>query len=193
LNRSAVPWTEAAFFSYLRHGHSPWHAAAGGPMAQIVRQLGDVPDEVLRDMAAYLASLNPVSSTIDPATSQRLAQEAVREAALHAPLPDAAQRQFQGSCGACHHDGEGAPLLGVNTPLALNSQVRAATPDNLIRTILEGLQHPPTREVGFMPAFKDSLTDAQIADIVRYTRARYAPQAQPWGDVGKRIELLRKK
>ena len=58
LNRSAVPWTEDAFYRYLRHGHSPWHAAAGGPMAQIVREMNSVPDDVLRDMAAYLAALN---------------------------------------------------------------------------------------------------------------------------------------
>jgi nicotinate dehydrogenase subunit B len=188
-----VPWTESAFYSYLRHGHSPWHAAAGGPMAQIVRQLGDVPDEVLRDMAAYLASLNPAGGHIDPAASDQLAQQAVRRAALRAPLPDAAERQFQGSCGACHHDGDGPKLLGVNTPLALNSQVRADTPDNLIRTILDGLQHPPSRQVGFMPAFRDSLTDAQIAGIVRYTRARYAPDERPWVEVAKRVEALRKK
>lgn len=191
LNRSAVPWTEAAFYSYLRHGHSPWHAVAGGPMAQIVRQLAEVPDEVLRDMAAYLATLNPGSTDLDAMASQQLAQQAVQRAARLAPLPDAAQRQFQGSCGACHHDGDGAQLLGVNTPLALNSQVRADTPDNLIRTILLGLQHPPSRQVGFMPAFGDSLTDAQIADIVRYTRARYAPDARPWTGLAQRVRELR--
>ena len=193
LNRSAVPWTEAAFYSYLRHGHSPWHAPAGGPMAQIVRQMAQVPDDVLRDMAAYLASLNPASAGIDPQRSEQLAQRAVQRAAQAAPLPSAAQRQFEGSCGACHHDGDGAKLLGVNTPLALNSQVRAATPDNLIRTILDGLQHPPSRQVGFMPAFRDSLTDAQIADIVRHTRARYAPDAQPWREVTQRVGALRQK
>ena len=97
LNRSAVPWTDAAFYSYLRHGYSPWHAVAGGPMAQIVRQLADVPDDVLRDMAAYLASLNPAVSHIDSMASQQLAQEAVQRAAQLAPLPSAAQRQFEGS------------------------------------------------------------------------------------------------
>jgi nicotinate dehydrogenase subunit B len=150
-----------------------------------------VPDEVLRDMAAYLATLNPGSTDLDAMASQQLAQQAVQRAARLAPLPDAAQRQFQGSCGACHHDGDGAQLLGVNTPLALNSQVRADTPDNLIRTILLGLQHPPSRQVGFMPAFGDSLTDGQIADIVRYTRARYAPDARPWTGLAQRVRELR--
>ena len=191
LNRSAVPWSEEAFYRYLRHGHSPWHAAAGGPMAQIVREMAEVPDDVLRDMAAYLAALNPASADIAPAQSEQWALQAVQRAAQLAPAPDAAQRQFEGSCGACHHDGDGAKLLGVNTPLALNSQVRAHNPDNLIRTILDGLQHPPSRQVGFMPAFKDALSDAQIADIVRYTRARYAPDERPWTGVLERVARLR--
>ncbi len=75
--------------------------------------------------------------------------------------------------------------------MALNSQVRADAPDNLIRTILDGLQHPPSREVGFMPGFRHSLSDAQIADIVRYTRARYAPDAKPWTDLRARVARAR--
>jgi nicotinate dehydrogenase subunit B len=191
LNRSAVPWTEEAFYRYLRHGHSPWHAAAGGPMAQIVREMNSVPDDVLRDMAAYLAVLNPASAALTAVDSQRLAQQAVQRAARLAPPPDAAQRQFLGSCGACHHDGDGPELLGVNTPLALNSQVRADSPDNLIQTILEGVQHPPSREVGFMPGFRHSLSDAQLADIVVYTRRRYAPDLPAWTGVRERVAQVK--
>ncbi|MDI9331100.1 MAG: molybdopterin-dependent oxidoreductase [Alphaproteobacteria bacterium] len=191
LNRSAVPWTEESFYLYLRHGHSPWQTVAGGPMALIVREMQSVPDAVLRDMAAYLATLNPASAEITPERSQQMAGMAVQRAALQAPWPDAAQRQFQGSCGACHHDGDGPQLLGANTPLALNSQVRAARPDNLIRTILNGLQHPPGPQVGFMPAFRHSLSDAQVTDIVTYTRRRYAPDLAPWSEVVQRVRQSR--
>jgi nicotinate dehydrogenase subunit B len=81
--------------------------------------------------------------------------------------------------------------LGVNTPLALNSQIRAAAPDNLIRTILDGLQHPPHPEVGFMPAFRHALNDAQIADIVAYTRRRYAPDLPAWTALNEQVRRLR--
>ena len=191
LNRSAVPWGEQAFFNYLRHGHSPWHAVAGGPMAQIVREMQAVPDSVIRDMAAYLASLNPASAQADPQVSERWARQAVERAVQQAPWPNAQQRQFEGSCGSCHHDGDGPRLLGVNTPLALNSQIRAAAPDNLIRTILDGLQHPPHPEVGFMPAFRHALNDAQIADIVAYTRRRYAPDLPAWTALNEQVRRLR--
>jgi nicotinate dehydrogenase subunit B len=191
LNRSAVPWTEEAFYRYLRQGHSPWHGVAGGPMAQIVREMQTVPDQVLHDMAAYLASLNPAVAQMTVADSQQRAQQAVQQAAAQAPAPDAAQRQFQGSCGACHHDGEGAEMLGLNTSLALNSQVRSDRPDNLIQTILQGVQHPPSREVGFMPAFKHSLSDAQLADIVAYTRRRYASDLPVWSALRERVAEIR--
>ena len=37
LSKSAVPWDAEAFYAYLRHGHSPRHGSAGGPMSEVVR------------------------------------------------------------------------------------------------------------------------------------------------------------
>jgi nicotinate dehydrogenase subunit B len=79
----------------------------------------------------------------------------------------------------------------VNTSLSLNSQVRAQSPDNLIQTLLQGVQHPPSKDVGFMPSFRHSLSDAQMTDIVNYTRRRYAPDLPAWGQVQERIMQLR--
>ena len=84
---------------------------------------------------------------------------------------------FDSACAACHHDGNGPTLLGVNTPLALNSNLTSARPDNLLRTILDGVREPASRDIGFMPAFRDALDDAQIAELAGYMRARFAPQA----------------
>jgi nicotinate dehydrogenase subunit B len=193
LNPSPVPWTANAFYNYLRHGHSPDHAVAGGPMAQIVRELQAVPDETLRDIANYLASLNPATESASPTAIEQMRNQVVQLAARQAPLPDAAQRQFEGSCGACHHDGDGPKLLGVNTPLALNSQLHSDQPDNLIRTILDGLQAPPSRQVGFMPGFRNSLTDQQIADIVGYMRRRYAPERDAWLQLSQQVARVRAK
>ena len=95
------------------------------------------------------------------------------------------------ACAACHHDGDGPTVLGVNTPLALSTKLASERPDNLIRTILEGVQQPATREIGFMAGFADALSDAQIADIVAYMRARYAPQAPAWPDLPAQVARLR--
>ena len=112
-----------------------------------------------------------------------MAQQAwlrVQAAAQSAPLPSAAQRQFEGSCGACHHDGEGPMVLGQNLPLALNGNLHSASPDNLVQVVLHGIQQPPSKQAGFMPGFKDSLSDAQMVALLSWMRARYAPDKPAW-------------
>lgn len=188
-SKAAVPWDADALYRYLRNGHAPHHGVAGGPMAEVVRELAAVPDADIRAMATYLASFNP-ASTQDAARAQ--AQRAVATAAAgQGRLLGPAQRMFDSACAACHHDGDGPTLLGVNTPLALNTNLASARPDNLLRTILDGVREPASKDIGFMPAFRDALDDAQIAELAGYMRARFAPQEPPWRDLPRSVARLR--
>ena len=63
--------------------------------------------------------------------------------------------------------------------------------DNLLRTILDGVQHPATRDIGFMPAFRHNLSDAQIESLARYMRQRFAPDQPAWRDLPADIARLR--
>ena len=189
LSKAAVPWNADALYRYLRNGHSPRHGIAGGPMAEVVRELGAVADEDIRAMATYLASFNPA---VDDAEAGARAQRAVATAAAgQGRLLGSAQRMFDGACAACHHDGNGPTLLGVNTPLALNSNLTSDRPDNLLRTILDGVREPASRDIGFMPAFRDALDDRQIAELAGYMRARFAPQAAAWKDLPQSVARVR--
>ena len=185
-----VPWSTESLYRYLRDGHSAEHGAASGPMAEVVRELATVPDSDLRAMAVYLGSFQPAA--IDSRQQSAIKKvKVVENAASRQPLPNPAQRLFNGACGACHHDGDGPRLLGVNVPLALNSNLHSDRPDNLIRVVLEGVQHPATKDIGFMPAFKDSLSDAQIAELVGYMRQRFAPDKSAWAEVANVIKNAR--
>ena len=42
-----------------------------------------------------------------------------------------------------------------------------------------------------MAGFADALSDAQIANIAAYMRARYAPQAPAWPDLPAQVARLR--
>lgn len=194
LSKSPVPWDAEGLYAYLRHGHSPRHGVAGGPMAEVVREMQALPDSDVRAMATYLASFNPEPKP-ELSTAEARQQQAwtvVQSAAANqGQLLGPAQRLFDSACAACHHDGEGPTLLGVNTPLALNSQLSSARPDNLIRTILDGVREPATRDIGYMPAFRDALSDAQIAELAGYMRARFAPQATPWADLPGQVARVR--
>jgi nicotinate dehydrogenase subunit B len=205
LNRRTLPWSEASLLSYLRHGHSPDHGVAVGPMAQVVGSLQGAPEQDLHAMAHYLATLQgntaaqtavpgstaqregagqplpiPPSPGPDTALVTRLATEAVARARALAPLPDATQRMFESACGACHSDGTAPVDLGLNLPLALNSKLQADQPDNLLRVLLDGIQRPATRDIAFMPGFRHALDDAQLADLALWLRRRYAPDHPAW-------------
>ena len=62
-------------------------------------------------------------------------------------------------------------------PLARNGVVVASDPANILKVVDAGI---PARG-GFipMPAFKDQLTDQQIADIANYIRTSWGNAAQP--------------
>jgi nicotinate dehydrogenase subunit B len=140
------------------------------------------------------AATTAAADTAGPrsATAPGAWQAVVADAAARQPLPGVAgQRLFQSACAACHHDGDGPTLLGANVPLALNTNLHADRPDNLLRTVLDGVQHPPTREVGFMPAFRDALDDRQIADLAGYMRQRFAPDRPAWEGLPETVRRAR--
>ena len=188
-----VPWTESAFYDYLKRGHSPQHGSVGGPMAEVVRNLQSVPDSDVRAMANYLASFGqPSTAALTDQAAAQAAAQVVAQAAAGAPqLLGPAQRMFEQACAACHHDGNGPRLLGANVSLALSSKLHSERPDNLLRSILEGVQDPATRELGFMPAFNAALDDRQLVELASYMRQRFAPQKPPWTDLPEAVARAR--
>ncbi|PJI99634.1 nicotinate dehydrogenase subunit B [Acidovorax sp. 69] len=188
LSKAPVPWSADALYRYLREGHSPQHGSASGPMAPVVRELAHLPDDDIRAMASYLASFTATDPTAD---AQVKAAAAVATAAALAPQPGQAQRLFNGACAACHHDGDGPRLLGVNVPLALNSNLHSDRPDNLLQVIVHGIREPAARDIGFMPGFGHALSDAQITELAGYMRQRYAPGRPAWRDVPEALARVR--
>jgi nicotinate dehydrogenase subunit B len=176
LSQAPVPWSADELFRYLRGGHTLHHGTVAGPMAPVVRELGALPDTDIRAMATYLADFNTPA-----ADEAALANSLVALAAAGQPaLLGTGQRLFEGACSACHHEGDGPKLIGVNAPLALYSSLHSDSPDNLLRAIFEGVREPATRDIGFMPSFRFALSDAQVADLAAFMRARYAPGKAPW-------------
>jgi nicotinate dehydrogenase subunit B len=154
-------------------------------MAPVVRGLAQLPPDDARAIAHYLVSLQP--DRADGNAESLLARSREQGTALRGP----AQRLFESACGACHHDGDGPELVGLNQPLALNPNLHSARPDNLLRTILDGIQDPAFVEIGHMPAFRHALNDAQIAELAAYMRQRFAPRQPPWPDLPAAVARAR--
>lgn len=182
---SPVPWTQADLFTYLRQGYSPRHGAAGGSMAPIVAGMKGLPDADLQAMAHYLTSLDPARAS-EAQAAQAAALREVRAAQVapsaRAQSP-AGARLYEGACAVCHEQGVGPPTFGVRPSLALSAALASKRPDNMLRVILEGAHSPLARDLGAMPAFAEAFDDSQIAALAKYLRARFAPEAPPWGDL----------
>ena len=189
LSRAPIPWSEDELFAYLRTGESRFHGTAAGPMAPVVKELAALPDDDIRAMAVYLGSFN--DTAIGKAEQEVLA--AKLEASTDMRTVSASSvgaRLYDGACAVCHKVG-GAPLFGSRPSLALNSNLHSAMPDNLIQVILHGIAAPASSDLGYMPGFKDSFNDRQIAELVSWLRRQFAPDKSPWTDVDAAIGRAR--
>ena len=99
-------------------------------------------------------------------------------------------RLYQGACAVCHEVG-GAPLFGSRPSLALNSNLHSSLPDNLVQVILHGIAKPVSSDLGYMPAFKESLTDGQVAELASYLRRQFAPDRPAWTNIEATVGRIR--
>ncbi|MGO6853153.1 molybdopterin cofactor-binding domain-containing protein [Rhizobium beringeri] len=190
--KGPVGWTADAFYDYLRTGHSRDHGSAAGPMAHVVEVMQPLPDSDIRAMATYLASLNeaPADSKAQSEAAIAASEAAKASAARISPK---GERLFSGACATCH---TGNTIL---SSLALNSNLHAVTPDNLIQAIMNGVEAPAilaqttgrqAPEVMSMPAFRQTLNDGQIKDLADYLRARFAPDKPAWTETTKAMQRV---
>jgi len=187
LSHAPIPWSEDELYAYLRTGHSRFHGVAAGPMAPVVTDLASLPDHDIRAMAVYLASFN--NTAIDTHAQQARAMRLETETRV-AVAGSLGARLYLGACAACHEVG-GLPLFGSRPSLALNSNLHGTKPDNLIQVILHGINTPAFSDLGYMPGFKDSLNDAQVAELVSFLRGQFAPDEPAWSDVRATVTRVR--
>jgi nicotinate dehydrogenase subunit B len=189
LSHAPIPWSEDELYAYLRSGESRLHGVAAGPMAPVVKELAALPDQDIRAMAVYLASFN--ETAMDPPAQAALAAK-LETATLSrvASASPVGARLYEGACAVCHAAG-GAPLFGSRPSLALNSNLHSSMPDNLIQVILHGIASPASSDLGYMPAFKDSMNDIQLAELVSYLRQQFAPDMPAWTGIQAAVSRAR--
>jgi mono/diheme cytochrome c family protein len=177
---SPVPWSEESLFNYLRSWDAG-HGGAAGPMAPVVKALASVPEQDVRAIAAYIASI-----LAKPGESETRLEDKQAQAAETNPQ---GAELYAGVCATCHETGGRVPFTVAS--LGQHTSVHAPDPRNIVHVILDGIQ-PPEGTVGsIMPAFADTLNDAQIAEVVRYLRARFSSGPQ-WSEIGDTIGRIRR-
>ena len=189
LSHAPIPWSEDELYAYLRSGESRLHGVAAGPMAPVVKELAALPDQDIRAMAIYLASFNETAMDL-PAQAALAAKLETATLSRVASASPVGARLYDGACAVCHAVG-GAPLFGSRPSLALNSNLHSAMPDNLIQVILHGIAAPVSSDLGYMPAFKDSMSDGQLAELVSYLRQQFAPDMPAWTGIQAAVSRAR--
>jgi mono/diheme cytochrome c family protein len=162
---SPVPWTPEALATYLSTGIAERHAIAGGPMQTVTHELGYASPADVRAIAGYIVS--SISSPTKPSVASAASGAGTSQ-------PDAAlqlgKTLYAGACASCHDAGRGVSSdTALELPLAV--AVHDPEPASLIRIIEDGIR-PPEGEPGrWMPGFRGTFTDQQLAALVAYLRS----------------------
>ncbi|WP_249975531.1 c-type cytochrome [Vreelandella olivaria] len=190
LSRAPIPWSEHSLYDYLRHGESPLHGVASGPMAPVVAGLGELPEYDVRAIAHYVAAQMGAPAGNSEAELAE-AQQRISRTMTSPPGMEQGEQLFAGACASCHVD-SGLPSFNrAATSLALNTNLHSERPDNVIQSILGGVHAEHVVGIGAMPGFADSFSNTQVATLAAYLRARFAPDAPSWQQLEQRVAELR--
>jgi mono/diheme cytochrome c family protein len=159
-------WSADDIAEYLQSGRNG-RSHADGPMAEVVvNSTAKMSDEDIKAIAVYLKDLP--SGAPEPVVTAPLQSQISEGAAI-----------YNGACIACHEaGGSGAPR--IYPPLPGNANLQSADPSSTLRIILDGAETVTTARApntGSMPAYRDKLTDPQIAAVTSYIRNSFGNAA----------------
>ncbi|OWQ47475.1 cytochrome C [Roseateles noduli] len=187
-------WRDDELVRYLQTGQLHHKAQAAGPMAEAIEHsLQYLPESDLRAIVAYLkqtpavpgASAQSEASAQSGGKARHAFGEASRDEVALRGLQqvDPGWRVFSASCAHCHQENGTGTSNGEYPSLFHNSATGGDRADNLIATILHGVDRTVAGKPHFMPAFGDDasftdrLGDQEIADLSNYVLSRYGNAA----------------
>ncbi len=175
-NLSQQPWTKVELVVYLMDGWHANHGMSAGPMTPVVNALHKQNEIDVFAIAAYVSTLRAGEKAVDAAAAKAAALKLEWGHPDAPPVPkDVSEgaKLFEARCAQCHRS------KGATVPLALQTSIQAPVPDSVVEVIRSGIS-PPTGALGrSMPAFGSQLSEAEIAALARFLRARFSTRP-PW-------------
>lgn len=168
-------WTKQDLETYFKKGIAPQGSTYSDMYMVMFNSTQHMTDEDISAIATYLMGDDPL-----PPKKVEI---------LTVTDNNSGRDIYLNMCAACHNeDGMGKPNVAVS--MVGNSTLRNPDSHNLIMTILEGLPwqvFPGYERLQAMPAFKEELSNAEIADLVNYLRTSWAglPGDVTEGDIQK--------
>ena len=190
---SPLPWTREAMVAYLTTGLAEGHAIAGGPMQQVVLQLGQAPREDVEAIAdTAIAWMGPVTDARRTRGERSLARAAALAASGSAAgaADDPGHRVYLEACAGCHDRGREAGSAGaLQLPLAV--ALHEPTPQSLLRIVRDGIAPLDGTGYRWMPAYDTSIADADLVALLGYLRRAQA-DLPPWPDTARSVAASRR-
>jgi len=165
-------WTDADLYRYLRSGHAAGRGSAAGPMGEAVENsLQYLSRKDIQALMTYLRTVPPRAG--DNPTEINAKPNSIASSGPYSPsrstpanLKDGL-RLFEGSCAGCHQwNGNGAQtayasLLGARS-------VNDTSGRNVTQIILHGVNMRIDGKEVFMPPFRATFSDTEIAQLSNY-------------------------
>ena len=181
-------WTDDELAQYLKTGRVAGKAQAGGGMAEAVsNSLSKLQDQ---DIAAIVAYMKTVPAVADKdATRAAFAWGDAATSPGEPPVrgtdgpPAAGGVLYSGLCASCHGSRGKGSKDGDYPSLVHNTTVGMTRPQNLIATIIGGVDREVNGVHTVMPHFSkgsyvQELSDADIAAVATYVRTSFGPGDQ---------------
>lgn len=164
-------WTPRELASYLKTGHAVGRGVASGPMAEAVAlSFSKLTDSDINAMVTYLRTVPPLRTS----STAKLAGPANPSPVDGPAFKTPGAATFANACAGCHAwSGKGA--LVNEAQLTGNRAVNDRTASNVALMVLNGFgsSSNPHR---YMPNFRNSYSDEEIANVVNYVTARFGSQ-----------------
>jgi mono/diheme cytochrome c family protein len=187
-------WSKDELARYLSTGSLPGKAQAAGSMGEAVEHsFSQLTQEDIAAIATYIKTVPPLHDASDEQSRFDYGKPFSELASLRGTNPIRSDTDaqasgavlFYGNCASCHQPlGQGSKDTYYPS-LFHNSATGSANRDNLIATILNGVNRTTPNGQAFMPGFGgkandiNALDDGQVATLANYVIEHYGRPGAP--------------
>jgi mono/diheme cytochrome c family protein len=162
-------WSDDDVAAYIGHGHANNHGSASGPMGEVVAEsLSRLAPEDNKAIVTYVRSVPAMSSDL-PARLAPPAPDSHKDGFAANPR---GKQVFEGACASCHN-WNGVADISPYATLTGSRAINDPSGANVAQIIISGSASASVNGSPNMPAFGETYSNQEIADLTNFVTARF--------------------